>query len=81
MLTLLILAGVTVFLVFKLKNVLGTKTGHEKPPEPVFRSREPEQDAPRPAEVVEDTVEVDEDDPMAVAIAQMKAVEPDFSPD
>ena len=77
MVTLLILAAVTVFLVFRLKNVLGTKTGHEKPPKAVMRSKP--QEVPAPAEVAKD-VELDDNDPKAAVFAQMQAVEPDFSP-
>ncbi len=77
MVTLLILAAVTVFLVFRLKNVLGTKTGHEKPPEPVFRSKP--QDAPQPVEMPDEPV-IDDDDPKAAVFAKMQAIEPDFSP-
>ena len=78
MVTLLILAGITVFLVMRLKNVLGTKTGHEKPPEPVFSTADREAPAQRD-DVVEDQ-EIADDDPMAEAIAKMRAIEPDFSP-
>ena len=77
MLTLLILAGVTVFLVFKLRDVLGTKTGHEKPPQSVTRSQEPERSAP--VEVIEEPSE-DLDDPARDAISKMREIEPDFSP-
>lgn len=77
MVTLLILAAVTVFLVLRLKNVLGTKTGHEKPPEPVFRSEPAE--APAPAEVIE-TPEIESDDPMAATFAKMREIEPSFDP-
>lgn len=77
MVTLLILAAITVFLVFRLKNVLGTKTGHEKPPEPVFRSKP--QEAPQPVETPDDPV-IDDSDPKAATFAKMQEVEPDFSP-
>ena len=76
MVTLLILAAVTVFLVLRLKNVLGTKTGHEKPVEPVMRA--PAAERPAPAEVVE-TPEIDDSDPKSVVFAKMQAIEPDFS--
>ena len=77
MVTLLILAAITVFLVFRLKNVLGTKTGHEKPPEPVFRSKP--QEVPQPVETP-DEPEFDDSDPKAATFAKMQAIEPDFSP-
>lgn len=77
MVTLLILAAVTVFLVFKLKDVLGTKTGQEKPPL-AARRQTPDQ-APAPVEVV-NTPPLDDSDPKSAVFAKMQAVEPDFSP-
>ena len=79
-LTLAILAAVTVFLVFRLKNVLGTKTGLEKKPEPALRRKE--EPAPAPLDQEPDDVEpLDPSDPMSTAFAAMRDVEPDFSPD
>lgn len=77
MVTLLILAAVTVFLVFKLKDVLGTKTGQEKPPL-AARRQTPDQ-APAPVEVV-NTPPLDDNDPKSAVFSKMQAVEPDFSP-
>ena len=77
MVTLLILAAITVFLVFRLKNVLGTKTGHEKPPEPVFRPKAEERH--QPVDVV-DEPKFDDSDPKSSTFAKMQAIEPDFSP-
>lgn len=79
LITLVILAGVTIFLLMRLKNVLGTKTGLEKPPEPIFGGRSDRAEAPATApEPVED--EIANDDPLAEAYGAMRAVEPDFSP-
>lgn len=78
-LTLLILAGVTVFLVMRLRNVLGTKTGFEKKPEPVFGPARAVEPGPRPEEPAEPEP-IGEDEPFAEAFAAMRAVEPDFSP-
>jgi len=77
MVTLLILAAVTVFLVFKLKDVLGTKTGQEKPP--LAARRQTPEHAPAPVEVV-NTPPLDDNDPKSAVYAKMQAVEPDFSP-
>ena len=77
MVTLLILAAITVFLVFRLKNVLGTKTGHEKPPETVMRSKP--QEVPQAVEAPDDPV-IDDSDPKAAVFAKMQGIEPDFSP-
>lgn len=80
-LQLLVLAGIAIFLILRLKSVLGTREGFEKPPVPrdVARSeRRPE------LEVIDggpdhDIVDhVAEDAPAATALASMKRVEPSF---
>ncbi|NBT30656.1 MAG: Tim44 domain-containing protein [Rhodobacteraceae bacterium] len=77
---LLVLAGIAVFLILKLRNVLGTREGFEKPPVP--RSTE----ARKPQfEVIERTVDRDIVDHVpdgsadAKALAAMKRVDPTFS--
>ena len=80
LITIVILAAITVFLVMKLKSVLGTKTGEEKPPQPIFGKRQEAANAeiaPTPSPIEED--ELAEDDPLAGAYAKMREVEPDFS--
>ncbi|MBR9762022.1 MAG: Tim44 domain-containing protein [Rhodobacteraceae bacterium] len=80
---LLVLAGIAVFLILRLKNVLGTREGFEKPPV----TGQPRQDALERSgfEVIEGgpdpdiTDHVAEDSPAANALAQMKRAEPDFS--
>ena len=80
---LLVLAGIAVFLILRLKSVLGTREGFEKPPVTG-------QPAPSPLErsgfeVIEggpdrDIIDhVAEDSPAARALAEMKKVEPGFS--
>ena len=79
---LLVLAGIAVFLILRLKSVLGTREGFEKKPE-----AEPARSGARqPAfEVIEggpdrDIIDhVPEDSPAAKALADMKRIEPDFS--
>ncbi|MCG6901545.1 MAG: Tim44/TimA family putative adaptor protein [Rhodobacter sp.] len=79
---LLVLAGIAVFLILRLRSVLGTREGFEKPPA----------EAPQPArrgrpdlEVIEGgpdrdiTDHVDEKSDAAQALAAMKLVEPEFS--
>lgn len=77
---LLVLAGIAVFLILKLKNVLGTREGYEKPPLPL--------DDPRPRrnfEVIEGgpdrdiTDHVGDGSAAAKALAAMKLAEPGFS--
>ncbi|UWQ18327.1 Tim44/TimA family putative adaptor protein [Jannaschia sp. M317] len=78
---LLVLAAIALFLVFRLKNVLGKRTGFEKPTIPA-----PRDDAPvrRDFEVIEGgpdrdiTDHVAEGSVSAKALASMKAAEPGF---
>jgi predicted lipid-binding transport protein (Tim44 family) len=83
-LQLLVLAGIAVFLVLRLKSVLGTREGFEKPPVPDARPA-PQRGARRPEfEVIEggpDTDIIDhvpEGSASALALADMKVAEPDF---
>jgi len=78
---LLVLAGIAVFLILRLKNVLGTREGFEKPPLP-----KPASSRNSPAlEVIEGgpdldiTDHVDEDSEEAKALAAMKRIEPSFN--
>ena len=78
---LLVLAGIAIFLILRLKSVLGTREGFEKPPVP--------QSAPRAAkrdfEVIEGgpdrdiTDHVAEGSDSARELAAMKRIEPGFS--
>lgn len=77
---LLVLAAVAVFLILRLRSVLGTREGFEKPP------LQPEARGPKPAfEVIEGgpdrdiTDHVAEGTAAASALARMKAADPDFS--
>ena len=79
---LLVLAGIAVFLILRLRSVLGTREGYEKPPEPIAESSR----RPRPDfEVIEGgpdrdiTDHVADGSDAARALAAMKLVEPDFS--
>ena len=81
---LLVLLGIAIFLIIRLKNVLGTREGFEKPP---AQQRAP-QTAPqerRGFEVIEggpdrDIVDhVPEGSASAKALAEMKKIEPSFS--
>ncbi|AXI44613.1 preprotein translocase subunit Tim44 [Sulfitobacter sp. SK012] len=78
---LLVLAGIAVFLILRLKNVLGTREGFEKPPVPLSDTTR----RPGPAlEVIEGgpdldiTDHVDEGSDEAKALAEMKRIEPSF---
>ena len=82
MIQLLVLAGVAIFLFIKLRAVLGTRDGFEKPPLPLDDARPR---AKRDFEVIEGgpdrdiTDLVPEGSPSAVALAAMKKAEPGFS--
>ncbi|KMK65403.1 Tim44/TimA family putative adaptor protein [Puniceibacterium sp. IMCC21224] len=78
---LLVLAGVAVFLILKLRNVLGTREGFEKPP---VTQKGPDATARREFEVIEggpdrDIIDhVPEGSAAADALARMKRAEPSF---
>ena len=81
---LLVLAGIAVFLVMRLRSVLGSRDGFEKPP---VSDSAPQDDAPPPRrfEVIEGgpdtdiTDHVPEDSDSAKALGRMKAIDPDFN--
>ncbi|MFN3953910.1 MAG: Tim44/TimA family putative adaptor protein [Pararhodobacter sp.] len=78
---LLVLAGIAIFLILRLRSVLGTREGYEQPPEPLS-------DAPatsrRNFDVIEGGVDHDIADhaavgsPTAQALAAMKRIDADF---
>jgi predicted lipid-binding transport protein (Tim44 family) len=81
-LQLLVLAGIAVFLILRLKNVLGTREGFEKPITP----RQSERPSRQPdLAVIEggpdhDIIDhVEEGSDAAVALSQMKRLEPSFN--
>lgn len=79
---LLVLAGIAVFLILRLRNVLGTRDGYERPPE---AAPGPATRPGRPLEVVpggEDhdiTDHVPAGSDAAMALAAMKRAEPSFN--
>ena len=79
---LIVLAAIAIFLILKLKSVLGTRDGYEDEPMPVER---PGPRGPDRFEVIEggpdhDIIDhVPEGSDAAVALAQMKRVEPAFN--
>lgn len=82
LLQLLVLAGIAVFLVLKLRSVLGTREGFEKPPVPLEDARlKPKRDF----EVIEGGPDRDildhvpEGSDAALALAAMKKAEPAFN--
>ncbi|MBY6201571.1 Tim44/TimA family putative adaptor protein [Maritalea mobilis] len=82
LLSLLVLAGIAIFLILRLRSVLGTREGFEKPPaRPQPMAREPRRDF----EVIEggpdnDIIDhVEDGSDAAKALAAMKLAEPGFS--
>lgn len=79
---LIVLAGIAIFLVLKLRNVLGTREGFEKPP--VEKAEKPAARSRANLEVIEggpdlDIVDhVEENSDSAKALADMKRVDPSF---
>ncbi len=85
MIQLLVLAGIAVFLILRLKNVLGTREGFEKPPLPMPGRDDPAAEARKGFEVIDGgpdrdiTDHVPEDSAAADALGSMKKAEPSFS--
>lgn len=86
MVQLLVLAAIAVFLILRLRSVLGTREGFEKPPLPRTEQAEPASSKSRHSfEVIEGgpdrdiTDHVPEGSPSAEALAAMKRAEPSFS--
>ncbi|SMX32305.1 Tim44/TimA family putative adaptor protein [Maliponia aquimaris] len=83
-LQLLVLAGIAIFLVLRLRSVLGTRDGFEKPAIPASQAEERRR-AARDFEVIEGGPDLDitdhvaEDSEAAKALAAMKRIEPSFS--
>jgi len=81
-LQLLVLAGIAVFLILRLRSVLGTREGFEKPPVP---KSSPTSERRGNFEIIEGGPDPDiadhvpADSPAAEALAKMKAAEPSFS--
>jgi len=85
MIQLLLLGGIAVFLILRLKNVLGTREGFEKPPLPTPGTPDRDASNRQRFEVIDGgpdrdiTDHVEEDSDAAKALAAIKAVEPDVS--
>ena len=79
---LLVLAGIAIFLILRLRSILGTREGYERPAEPVTAQKS---DARRSFDVIEGGADDDITDhvpagsPAALALAEMKRIEPDFN--
>lgn len=76
---LLVLAGIAVFLILRLRGVLGSREGFERPaearpPSPADRVADEEAEMDRDI-----TDHVDADSPSAAALQEMKAEEPNFA--
>ncbi|WP_342077492.1 Tim44/TimA family putative adaptor protein [Yoonia sp. SS1-5] len=80
---LLVLAGIAVFLILRLRGVLGTREGYEKPavtrPDPARGRPKPEFDVIEGGPDLDITDHVEEDSVAAKALAAMKRVDPSFN--
>ncbi len=83
MIELIILFAIAAFVLFRLKSVIGTRTGYEAPPDYLTRDLAAHKARPDPAEELDDA---DQDglgrpvpESAKPALAAMRAVEPDFS--
>ncbi|WP_299608367.1 Tim44/TimA family putative adaptor protein [uncultured Tateyamaria sp.] len=79
---LLVLAGIAVFLILRLKNVLGTRDGFEQPPVPKQASdriNRPDLEVIEGGPDLDITDHVDEDSDAAKALTEMKRAEPSFN--
>lgn len=80
---LLVLAGIAVFLILRLRGVLGTREGFEKPPvarpEPSSRIGKPEFDVIEGGPDLDITDHVEEGSVSAKALSSMKRVDPSFN--
>jgi predicted lipid-binding transport protein (Tim44 family) len=81
---LLVLAGIAIFLILRLRSVLGTRDGFEKPPVPLSDANDMPERNRRDFEVIEGGIDrditdhVDEGSDSADALARMKGAESDF---
>ena len=82
MIQLLVLAGIAVFLILRLKNVLGTREGFEKPPvtdqTTVKRSTGPAFEVIEGGPDLDITDHVPAESPAGQALTQVKRIEPSF---
>ncbi len=82
---LLVLAGIAVFLILRLRSVLGTRDGFEKPPAPLPGSSERRRSGRPELDVIEGgpdrdiTDHVEDGSQAAKALAAMKMAEPGFN--
>jgi len=79
---LLVLAGIAIFLILRLRSVLGSREGYERPPEPLTPPSGPSR---RSFDVIEGGADDDITDHVpagsaaARALAEMKRIEPSFN--
>lgn len=79
LISLLVLAGIAVFLILRLRSVLGTRDGFEKPPvAPTQKSRRPDLEVIEGGPDRDITDYVAEGSAQATALAAMKRAEPSF---
>jgi len=83
----LIFAGIALFLILRLGNVLGRRTGHQEPPPNVFGSGKKDDDAKNdngnvvhlPHDRTDDEL-AEAEGPLDAGLTQVKLADPDFHP-
>jgi predicted lipid-binding transport protein (Tim44 family) len=90
-LDLILFAMIAAFLVFRLRSVLGRRTGHERPPpDPLAkRTEQPSSndnvvdlhDRTGPVETDETVAAEESDDPLVAGVAQIRSADPNFNPE
>lgn len=87
----LIFAGIALFLILRLGNVLGRRTGHQEPPTNIFGSGKKDDDASGDNDNVvqlphdrqqeqEDEILAEAEGPLDSGLTQIKVADPDFRP-
>lgn len=75
----LIFAAIAAFVLFKLRSVLGRRTGHEQQRD-AMGSRETDNVIPMPDRGPSDTVDIEPHSPVAVGVSDIQAADPSFDP-
>lgn len=84
----LIFAGIALFLILRLGNVLGRRTGHQEPPTNIFGSGKKDKDAAGdndnvvklPQDRAHDADDEAAEGPLDAGLTQIKVADPDFHP-
>ena len=78
----LIFAAIAAFVLFKLRSVLGRRTGHEQQPRDMFGGRDSQSDnvVQMPDRGQRETVDIEPHSPVAVGVSDIQGADPSFDP-